>query len=180
MAPGVFTTVALLLYVGLAVLWDVRQRRIPNWLSGTWLLLALPSAAVDEGIGLRAAFAGLGLGAAALLGPYLVGAVGAADLKFAAVSGAWLGPRLALNALLLGMAMGLVVALAAAASMGRAGPAVRASARLLWLIGATGSTAHLTPGAVSSEPLAPIPYAVPLGLGVVTAVLLAPHGWLLV
>ena len=76
-------------------------------------------------------------------------------------------------------ALSRLVALAAAASMGRAGPAVRASARLLWLIGATGSTAHLTHGA-SSEPLAPIPYAVPLGLGVVTAVLLAPHGWLLV
>jgi len=90
MAPGLCATGALLLYVGLAVLWDVRERRIPNWLSGTWLLVALPSATLDEGIGLPAALAGLGLAGAALLGPYLAGAVGAGDLKFAAVAGAWL------------------------------------------------------------------------------------------
>jgi len=180
MAPGLCATGALLLYVGLAVLWDVRERRIPNWLSGTWLLVALPSATLDEGIGLPAALAGLCLAGAALLGPYLAGAVGAGDLKFAAVAGAWLGPRLALNALLFGMAIGLLVALGAAATVGRAGAAVRASARLLWLLGAAGSAAPLTPGVASAEPLAPIPYAVPLGAGVVAAVLLAPHGWLLV
>ena len=119
------------LYAVLATCWDVRQRRIPNWLSGSALLAALPVAASDGGIGLPAAPTGLALGAGAFFVPFTLGAVGGGDLKFAAVAGAWLGPHVGLNALLVGTVCGLFVGLGSAALAGRAGQALSAAARLV-------------------------------------------------
>src|SRR5262252_9458769 len=104
-----------LAYVALATAWDVRSRRIPNWLSAAALIGALAVAPTSSGAGLRSAALGLVLGIMALIVPFLLGAVGAGDVKFAGVAGAWLGPRLGFEALLLGTAIGLFVALASAA-----------------------------------------------------------------
>jgi prepilin peptidase CpaA len=166
-------------YAIAATCWDVAEQRIPNWLSGVALLTALPLAAADGGIGLRAALGGLALGGGALLLPFVLGAVGAGDVKFAAVAGAWLGPHLGLHALLLGTTVGLFVALGAAALAGRAGEAITGSARMVWLAASTLSLTALPPHERAVTPISPIPYAAPLAAGVLGAVLLDRQGWLL-
>jgi prepilin peptidase CpaA len=167
------------LYAVIATCWDVRERRIPNWLSGTALLLALPVAASDSGIGLVAAGSGFVLGGVAFFVPFVLGAMGAGDLKFAAVAGAWLGPYVGLHALLLGTALGLFVGIGSAAGAGRLGEAIRGAARLVYLFASSLSVAALPPADREAARVAPIPYAAPLAAGVIGAVLLANRGWLL-
>jgi Flp pilus assembly protein protease CpaA len=171
-------TYGVLLYAAVAAVWDVRARRIPNWLSMPALGVAFVVACRDGGIGPGAAAAGAGLGIAAFIGPFALRAVGAGDVKFAAVAGAWLGPRLGLNALLLGSASGLFVALAFAAVGGRAGRALSAAAGVIWLAAATMSFTSLPPADSEEERLAPIPYALPLASGVLGTVVLDHLGWL--
>src|SRR5512144_2951224 len=104
---SLLTNAGVLGYAALATGFDLRERRIPNWLSGLGLAGALAAAPTDAGIGLPAALCGAGLGLGALFIPFTLGAVGGGDVKFAAVAGAWLGPRVGLNALRLGRALGL-------------------------------------------------------------------------
>jgi len=178
---SLLANVGVLGYAALATAFDLRERRIPNWLSGLGLAGALATAPTDAGIGLPAALFGAGLGLGALFVPFTLGAVGGGDVKFAAVAGAWLGPRVGLNALLLGSALGLFAALGFAAAAGRAAAAVSAAGRMLWLLAAAPSVSSLPPApAPEAERLAPIPYAVPLAAGVAAAVVLAEHGLLLV
>jgi Flp pilus assembly protein protease CpaA len=174
------TTAGVLGYAALATGFDLRERRIPNWLSGIGLAGALAMAPTAAGIGLPAALFGAGLGLGALFIPFTLGAVGGGDVKFAMVAGAWLGPRVGLNALLVGSALGLFVALGAAAAAGRARAALAAAGRLLWLFAASPSLSTLPPASPAEGKLAPIPYAVPLAAGVAAAVVLAENGWLLV
>ena len=166
-------------YAVLATWWDVRERRIPNWLSGTALVAALVAALLDGGIGLSAAGLGFILGGATFLVPFAVGAVGAGDVKFIAVAGAWLGPHVGFHALLLGTVLGLFVGLASAAVVGRLGEAVAGAARLVYLLASSLSLAHLPPPDPHTSRVAPIPYAAPLAAGVLGSVLLAHEGWLL-
>ena len=170
----------VLAYVAIAAAWDLKSRRIPNWLSGTALVGALVAAVGPDGIGLAAAAGGALIGLAALLVPFLLGGVGAGDVKFATVAGTWLGPRLALGALLMGAALGLFAALGAAAVSGRFADAVGRAARLVWLLAATLSIVSLPPPTDEEQRLAAIPYAVPLAAGVMAAVLLDQHGWQLI
>lgn len=171
---------AVSVYAVLATGWDIRQRRIPNWLSGVFLLAALPAAVADGGIGALAAGQGFVLGAGVMLIPFVAGAVGGGDVKFVAVAGAWLGPRVGLNALLLGTGLGLFAALGAAAAAGRFGDALRATARLVWLAAAGLSLTQLPSSNQAASQIAPIPYAAPLAAGVVGAVLLAHMNKLLI
>lgn len=177
---NVLACCAVSLYAVLATCWDVRQRRIPNWLSGTFLVAAIPSAGLENGIGFIAAGQGFLIGAGAMFVPFLLGAVGGGDLKFVAVAGAWLGPRIGLNALLLGTVLGLFAALGAAAAAGRFGDALSGAARLVWLAAAGLSLTQLPPADRQAGKMAPIPYAAPLGAGVVGAVLLAHMNRLLI
>jgi prepilin peptidase CpaA len=173
------TCIGVSAYAALATWWDVCERRIPNWLSGSALVVAVPVATLEGGIGLSAAGLGFLLGGMAFILPFTVGAVGAGDVKFAAVAGAWLGPYVGLHALLLGTVLGLVVGLASAAVAGRAGVAIAGAARLVYLFASSLSLASLPPPAKDAERVAPIPYAAPLAAGVLGAVLLAHQGWLL-
>jgi prepilin peptidase CpaA len=177
---SLLTTVGVLAYAAFATGFDLRERRIPNWLSAAGLAAALATAPTADGIGLPAALLGAGLGLGALFIPFSLGAVGGGDVKFAMVAGAWLGPRVGLNALLLGSAVGLFVALGAAVAAGRGRAAIAATGRLLWLFAASPSLATFPPASKTEARLAPIPYAVPLAAGVAGAVVLAEKGWLLV
>jgi len=93
---------------------DAYRRKIPNWLTGTGLLLALATHFAMTGVsGLLTGLAGAGLCFALLLGPYVVRLLGAGDVKaFMALGGLW-GISLTLNlivwSLLIGGAMAVVV-----------------------------------------------------------------------
>jgi prepilin peptidase CpaA len=81
----------LLLSLGIAV-WDLKSRRIPNYLTFGGALAGLGFQLGFHGLpGLFEGLAGLGVGLIILLVPYLLGGMGAGDVKAAAALGAWLG-----------------------------------------------------------------------------------------
>ncbi|MGO8760644.1 MAG: prepilin peptidase [Desulfobaccales bacterium] len=83
----------LLLSLGMAGC-DFKTRRIPNYLTLGGALGGLAFQFGYQGLpGLLDGLAGLGLGFILLLGPYLLGGMGAGDVKASAALGAWLGLR---------------------------------------------------------------------------------------
>ena len=81
----------LLLSLGIAG-WDLKSRRIPNYLTFSGALAGLGFQLGVHGLpGLTNGLAGLGLGLILLMVPYLLGGMGAGDVKAAAALGAWLG-----------------------------------------------------------------------------------------
>jgi prepilin peptidase CpaA len=111
--------------LGLAVWHDVRSRRIPNrlLLPGALAACALHGALAAGqglfqqpfgGLGLMSALAGLAIGLALLLPLYMLGAMGAGDVKLMAMVGAFLGPQAVIEAALLSLLCGGVLALSAA------------------------------------------------------------------
>jgi Flp pilus assembly protein protease CpaA len=100
--PGLAQAVLWVL-VGLAAVWDVAQRRVPNPLIVAGLLLGLGFETQSGG------FAGLGLsflGAAVALGllivPFAMHKIGGGDVKLAMVCGTFLGWRGAIHVVLIG------------------------------------------------------------------------------
>ena len=172
----VVATTGVLAYAALAAGWDLRERRIPNWLSGVALCAALVVAAGGAGVPIGEALLGAIAGFAVFLLPFSLGVVGGGDVKYVAVIGAWLGWRLGCEAVLLGTAAGMVVGVAYAAHAGRLRDTLVSTAQLAWLTGAGIAPAVLAPARPDRSALAPIPYAVPLSLGVALAVLCEWHG----
>lgn len=81
----------LFLSLGMAV-FDLKTRRIPNYLTLGGALGGLGFQLGYHGLpGLLDGLAGLGLGFFLLLGLYLLGGMGAGDVKASAALGAWLG-----------------------------------------------------------------------------------------
>lgn len=85
--------IPLLLSVWMAW-WDLRARRIPNYLTFGTALAGLGFQAGLHGLpGLGDGLLGLVLGFALLILFYIKGGMGAGDVKALAALGAWLGPR---------------------------------------------------------------------------------------
>lgn len=91
--------------------WDVKSRRIPNYLTFGGALAGLGFQLGFHGLpGLLDGAAGLGLGFILLLGPYLLGGMGAGDVKASAALGAWLGlHRAFLLFIYMGICGGLII-----------------------------------------------------------------------
>lgn len=84
----------VVLAVLVAAVWDLRTRRIPNWLVFPFLLSGLVvSAIVDGWSGLGHSVLGAMLGGALLGVFYLLGGMGMGDVKLCAAIGAWVGPH---------------------------------------------------------------------------------------
>jgi len=148
---------------------DVAARRIPNRLVIALLASGLCAAAtVLRGeVGAANAAAGFALGLAVWLPFWLLGVIGAGDVKLAAAIGAWLGPAGAVEASLLAAIAGGILALAVLVRRRRLG--ALAAALALWV-------AALRRGELS-RPLTDdkaelLPYGVVLAAGAVLA------GWL--
>jgi prepilin peptidase CpaA len=105
--------IAFTVLMGIAAVLDVRQRRIPN--SIVVLILSLGTLYLMMGIGFRAGairvIEGSTVGLLIWLPVWIIGKMGAGDVKFFAAGAAWLGPRLALNASLISAFLGGVLAL---------------------------------------------------------------------
>jgi prepilin peptidase CpaA len=161
--------IAFLIFLGLAVYWDLAERRIPNQLvlvaAGVAVVLAC---AVAGPTGAVRSLAGLLVGLGVLLVPFASGLVGGGDAKFFAAVGAFLGPALALRAFLFGTAFGVPLAMVA---MWRAGRP------LLPVLSMVAGGTH--PGALtglSAQRSVLVPYAVPLALGALAALALERAG----
>ncbi len=109
--------VMALLLGGLACVFDLRTRRIPNALTFGGAAVALLYAVASRGFdGLLASLEGWGVGLALFLPMFLLGGMGAGDVKLLACLGAWVGPLgafwVAIYSMLAGGVMGIVVVLA--------------------------------------------------------------------
>ena len=89
--PGIH--VAALLVASVACAFDLRTRRIPNWLTFGAAAAGLVFQVVTGGTsGLERGVGGWAAGIALMLAPYLLGGMGAGDVKLVGALGAWLGP----------------------------------------------------------------------------------------
>lgn len=99
-----------------AGLYDIRFRRIPNWLTVATLVAGfLGNLVVPEAPGLIASLAGFGLALLIYAPLYLLRAMGAGDVKLLAAIGAVVGPRtwfvVFLFSVVIGSLLGLVLLL---------------------------------------------------------------------
>ena len=111
----------MLLYLTYALLagslfWDLRERRIPNFLTFTGILVGLGLQTAIYGVdGLLGSFLGLGLGLLVLFPLFAVSKFGAGDVKLLAAIGALRGFQFLWRAALLGAVSGGFLALLALA-----------------------------------------------------------------
>lgn len=103
---------------GLACVFDLRERRIPNLLTFGGAAAALVYATASQGWGgLLNSVEGWAVGLALFLPMFLLGGMGAGDVKLLACLGAWIGPQeafwMAIYAMVAGGVMAVAVALAA-------------------------------------------------------------------
>lgn len=161
---AVFT---LLLAVG--CISDLRSRKIPNELvlailvSG-WLFALATGPDAWRALGLS--LAGTAVGFAIWIGFYLLGVIGAGDVKFFAAAGAWLGPGATWRAALIAAIAGGVLAVAFLIMEGRLGEVLRRAA-----IAASSGTLATVPEQtiVPGAKHRPLPYGVALAIGALVA-----------
>jgi prepilin peptidase CpaA len=161
LAGGVVFT--LLLVVGCIT--DLRSRKIPNELVlailGTgWLFALAVSPEALRGLGMSLAGTAVGFGTWILF--YVVGVIGAGDVKFFAAAGAWLGPSATWRAALVAAVAGGVLAIVVLIMEKRLGAVLRritlaASSRTLVSV----PEQTIAPG----DKHRPLPYGVALAIG---------------
>src|SRR5207248_8911272 len=123
--------IAALVLGALACWFDIRTRHIPNLLTFGGAAVALVYSLVASGPGgLLTATLGWLAGAAVFLPFFVLGGMGAGDVKLAACLGAWLGPMTALYADLYAALAGGVLALALALATGY----LREAVTNVWLL----------------------------------------------
>ncbi|MDF3883901.1 A24 family peptidase [Cupriavidus basilensis] len=107
-------SLSLAALVIIAAVCDVRARRIPNWLVGCGLAIALAvqCAVLGPAAGSWAWITGAAAGMGLFLGVYLLGGMGAGDVKLMGAVGAFVGPLGALDIALTSFLVGGVLALA--------------------------------------------------------------------
>jgi prepilin peptidase CpaA len=105
---------------------DLRSRRIPNWLTVPGLLIGVAAnAALGGWSGLWGSLKGAGLGLALLLPFVMLRSLGAGDWKLAGALGAFTGPQLLIDMLLLSVFVAGVMAVALVIYKGRVRETVR-------------------------------------------------------
>lgn len=149
---------------------DLRERRIPNWLTfGAWLA-ALPLQIAIHGLGHGAADWATGwiVGFAVLLPFYLVHGMAAGDVKLMAAVGAWLGASMALEIALATFVIGGVWALVLTARRKRMGQLRRNLASILLTQGQVSRDAQPPkPDANASWSVGSLPYGVAIATGTI-------------
>jgi len=106
--------------VGLAALWDARTGRIPNSITLSTITLGIILNAYYLGwTGFKGAMVGMLVGASFLLIPFMLGVVGAGDVKMLAAVGALNGAKFAFWAFLYGALAGGIIAAVFALMKGR-------------------------------------------------------------
>ena len=143
---------------------DLRTRKIPNELVATILvtgwLFALFAPELQPALG--RSLAGTAIGFGIWIPFYLVGAIGAGDVKFFSAAGAWLGPAATWRAALAAAVIGGLLAVIYLILEKRLGAVLRRIA----LAASSGSLAVIPEGpGVPGVRHQPLPYGVALALG---------------
>ena len=85
---------SLMIILITAAIIDIRSRRIPNWLTFSTSIIAIIYYTWTKGLeGLFFSFKGLLVGIAVLIIPYLMGGMGAGDIKLMGAIGGFLGSK---------------------------------------------------------------------------------------
>jgi prepilin peptidase CpaA len=156
---------SLLLFIGCVS--DIRSRKIPNEL----VLVLLVSGGVfalfasDVRGALVMSVSGAVLGFAIWIGFYIVGAIGAGDVKFFAAAGAWLGPALTWRAALIAAVAGGLLAIGMLLLEKRLTSAIRRIA----LATSSRTLSVVQDGSESSTKNRRLPYGVALAVGALVA-----------
>jgi prepilin peptidase CpaA len=167
LTPMPVVQVTALSIASLACAFDLRTRRIPNWLTFGAAGAALVFHCVTGGVsGVVQGVGGWATGAALLLPPYALGGMGAGDVKLVGALGAWLGPG---DTFWLAMYTGIaggVMALAVSVSHGYLGRACSNIWLLLthWRVNGVGPLPELTLATGRGPRLA---YAAPILVGTI-------------
>jgi prepilin peptidase CpaA len=158
--PTIFATIT-------ATVWDLRSRRIPNWLVFPFLIAGMVVAAVTGGwSGLGHSMLGVLFAAVALGLFYIVGGMGMGDVKLCAAIGAWVGPHQLLFVLVFMGLAGGVMALAWAICGGFLKDSLDGTADLLFGLRKRGLRPHET--LVLANPGArKMPYAPAIAIGAI-------------
>jgi prepilin peptidase CpaA len=158
----------------LAAIYDVRFRRIPNWLSVSGVLLgvglnsiwALDGVLWYEGYNWRSALGGLGLAFLIYFPLYLLRGMGAGDVKLMAAVGALVGPMNWIGIFVLGSVFGGITAVFIVLSRGRLRRTLSNIGHVLFEL------AHLRPPHLRKEELdigspkaVTMPHAVAIAMG---------------
>jgi prepilin peptidase CpaA len=162
--PMRFIVVAALVVVAAAI--DIKRHRIPNGLVffGALVGCALQFAAFGWG-GVMAALGGMGLGLVMLAPLYLMGAMGAGDVKLLAMVGSYLGAAGVFAAALLAFVAGGVLAVAVALRH-RALGQLMGNVKVMVLGAATSAVSGAGASvAAPRESVGKLPYAVAIALG---------------
>ncbi len=155
---------ALMLAIAAAV-WDVRQHRIPNWLTlpGVVAGMVLRSALLGWK-GLGSAVAGCFLGGGILLLFYLIRAMGAGDVKLMAAIGSLVGPSQTMNIVLATAVSGGIVGIVYALYHRRMWSTVKNVASILKFHAWAGAQPHPEFNLDNPEVLR-VPYGLAIALG---------------
>lgn len=168
-------TLALVMLLVLAVICDLRTRRIPNALTVTGLLTALALGALAGWQPFLAGLAGAGVALALSLPLVMLGGLGGGDAKLLAAVGAYLGPADLLTALLITALVGGAMALALAVHRGQLRQTLAHVGGLLARLGRpTGGDPQPAPRTIRTAGALTIPYGVAIGVGA----LVTAMGWL--
>jgi prepilin peptidase CpaA len=106
----------------IALVTDVRHRRIPNWLTASTLVIGLVANTALHGLdGAVSSLEGAALGLAILLPFYLFRTMGAGDVKLLAAFGAVLGPQMLISVAVYASIIGGIQSLIILRRLGRVG-----------------------------------------------------------
>ena len=160
-------TACLLGSMAMGATLDVKNRRIPNWLTVSTLVVALLVRAIPGGPLLSQGLLGFGLAFVVVLPVFGLRLMGGGDAKLLMVVGALLGPVPFLVAFLYTSVVGGVLALATAVVSGRHTDLWTRCVAFLTSLATFGTRGLKL--SVSSPSALTIPYGVAIAIGAVTA-----------
>ena len=122
MGTGFWTLTCAILIPG--ILWaswiDYAERRVPNWLNLTLIIIGFCVQGFYFGTtGIGTGFLGMLTGFGLLIVPWMMHGMGAGDVKLMAAIGVWLGPALTFYSFALGATIGAITAMVMIVSTGR-------------------------------------------------------------
>lgn len=152
------TTGVLLTATGLASYFDLTAKRIPNWISASTLAYGITAHFwIEGGRGVVMSLGGMALGGTILLVPYLLGGMGAGDVKLLAAIGSVVGPsEIMVVFILAALAGGLLALFVVVWRKQLVGTAIRFMQLFIDL---------RSPGKLSEEGSVGIPYGVAISIG---------------
>ena len=168
----------LLVFVGSSVGFDLKEKRIPNWLVLFAALVGIGIHAAKGTAPFLASVLGLGLGIGILFLPFTFGWLGAGDVKFFGAIGSLLGaqfvPRIFFYATMLGVILAIMAIFSQTIDLG--GFIKRAWRDVKLLVMSRGQVLPESLNSRSAKGVHTLPFGVAIGLGTLIAFYVDPRG----